>query len=153
MSAKMFPIVSHLLSAVVLILPLVGCGGSTDGVKRSAVSGQVELDGAPLKEGTILFTSLTGNVQATALGTITNGSYSIPADRGPAPGDYRIEISALEQKETPTDPSAAMKAAEGPPPKQLIAEKYNSKSELKTTINAGSNTGVDFKVESAAKSK
>ncbi len=83
--------------AVVLIaaLGLGGCGKS-DPLGRQAVSGTVNFQGKPLDQGSILFTPLDPKQGTPAGATIQGGKFSIPAQKGLAPGKYRVGISSPE---------------------------------------------------------
>src|SRR3954451_19184404 len=68
-----------------LVLPtLLGCGGT-----RTAVSGAVTYDGAPLANGTISFFPVDGQGPTNG-GPISNGKYSV---RDLVPGQKRVEIT------------------------------------------------------------
>jgi hypothetical protein len=69
-----------------------GCGGTNyDGDQRFAVSGKVTVDGEPMDHGLIAFMPQGQDVRVAG-GPITNGVYSIPEEKGPNAGTYRVEI-------------------------------------------------------------
>ncbi len=121
-----------------------GCGGDSG---RGAVSGKVTVDGQPLADGVITFVPAAGTEGPSAGSEVKDGRYSIPADTGPVPGDYRVELRA--QKKT----GKMIEVGSPEPPGTKIPEtvealpaKYNSKSTLKETIKAGNNP-LDFELK------
>lgn len=126
--------------AGLVLLGLVGCGGrGGDSLPRQPVEGVVTLDGAPVEKGTIQFMPTPGTAHATlASAMIKDGKYSIPKDRGPVPGGYRVIISAPDPKAPAVideDPGG-----EAPPPlPDLIPSQYNASSTLNAEIKAGPN--------------
>jgi hypothetical protein len=105
---------------------LLGCGpGNPQG--RKALSGKVTLNGGPLKEGNIeLHPMFQGGVQSG--GTITGGSYSIPAHQGVTPGKYRVSI--IDLVPTPQQPAGYMPGDPLPPsPKPKVPADWNSQSQ------------------------
>lgn len=125
-----------------------GCGPADKGPPRYAVKGTVTLDGSPLPHGTIQFQS-SGNVYGNTMAEVTQGTFSIPQKSGPIAGEYQVLISSIDKVPTPTDPEEAMRQAELPPPAEKIAEKYNSKTELKATVSESGPNEFTFAVESA----
>ncbi|MCZ2342530.1 MAG: hypothetical protein LC104_12170 [Bacteroidales bacterium] len=79
-----------------LILGLTGCGdGKPDTV---AVSGKVlYADGKPLPEGMIIFNPILGDDPAQLIKIQSDGTFSVTADLGVVPGDYRISLSPSEE--------------------------------------------------------
>jgi hypothetical protein len=140
------------LSLVVAIC-LTGCGGAgSSDLDRHVVSGKVTLDGTPVENGTIQFTPAEKLDREIVSGTsIKNGAYALPAEGGLPAGTYRVAISASTPlPPTPTDPDAAMKAAENPVvAKELIPAKYNTKSELTVEVASKGSTVKDFELTSA----
>jgi hypothetical protein len=113
------------------VLSLVGCDGA-DALGRHALSGQVTLDGAPIKQGSIRFESEAGAGTVLATGApIVEGAYQLPREGGLADGKYKVFVTAAEPdtrsaEEIMNDP--------GPGPKELVPAKYNVNSELVATI-------------------
>jgi hypothetical protein len=116
-------------SAVAVVLLAAGC---SFGPSTGTVSGEVTLDGAPLKEGTIDFVPADGKT-SSASATITDGKYKV--DAVPV-GEKIIKISAprvvgkrpvYDTKDSPTVDEV----------KELIPEKYNIRSDQKYTVAAG----------------
>lgn len=122
-----------------------GCNGPTDDLPRQAVSGTVNLDGQPLKEGMIQFQPTDpGNATAGGAG-IADGSYSVPKADGLAPGKYSVTISSTP---APTAP-AGLPGDPVPPPKEKIPPQYNAKTTLSATVTKeGPNDKIDFDLKS-----
>jgi hypothetical protein len=103
-----------------------GCGS-----KDSNVSGEVTLNGQPLKQGIIRFVPVDGKTQ-TADAQIVEGKFSatVPA------GEKRIEISApkVVGKKKMIDEPGAKEVEEVA---ELLPERYNVKSELKMNVESG----------------
>jgi hypothetical protein len=133
--------------APVAFLGFAGCGGSpgepVDAMPRTAVSGTVTLDGAPLAAGTIQFSPVPGEkaTTTTAVGTITDGKYVIERPLGPAPGNYKVSISSR--------PPVTIGPGQepGPPPKmepEKVPAKFNSQTTLTKEITDGGPNFCDF---------
>ena len=109
---------------------LVAAGCSSDS-SHGTVSGTVTLDGTPLASGLIRFVPADGQT-ATADATIANGEFTakVPV------GEKRVTISAPKvvgkrrMYETPDSPTVDVV-------EELLPERYNSRSELSITVEAG----------------
>jgi hypothetical protein len=117
---------------------LVGCG-SSDGLTRVIVKGDVRLNGSPVEKGQIRFIPQVGSKGPVYLQDILDGKYVCDRAGGVPVGQHRIEILAW-------DPSVPFPKGPGAPtPKQLAPEKYNVKSELTITLDDATNPVVkDF---------
>jgi hypothetical protein len=123
---------------------LSGCGGKV--TERVAVAGEVTFDGQPLQEGQVDFEPRGPG--RMAIGQVSNGRYTIAAERGPSAGDYLVRITA-------TRPTGAM-ASTGSKPgdelrevyEQFLPAKYNDASELSLKIDATSAIEKDFELHS-----
>lgn len=132
---------SWLRCSTILLLAIFvnGCGQDTGG--RFEVSGTVRFQGAPLQSGTIQFASddakqLTGSM-------ITDGRYSIPADKGLLPGKYTVRISASQEEgAAPAGPPGP--EAETHKAKDLIPPEYNVNSTLSAEVSQGGSNEFDF---------
>lgn len=118
-----------------LILTVIGCSSG-----EVAVSGTVTLDGKPLEEGNIAFRPLPvlATLEATS-GLVKGGKYQIKV----RPGQNQVEITAIKPIPGPKDPFGM-----GPPPKSIIPEKYNTKSELREEVQAGVGNEFNFTLTS-----
>lgn len=83
------------ITLVLTSLHLAGCAPGTGG--RVEVSGQVTFDGQPIENGSIALVPLDLAQGKSVGGTISGGTYLIPAAQGPLPGKYRVEIKALRK--------------------------------------------------------
>ncbi len=133
---KFFPIA---MVALTLSL-LVGCGGSSDGIKRADVSGTVTFEGTPVERGFIQFVPVPGVEGAPVKLTIENGEYSSSSDpvdsRGIPVGENRVEITASRST------GKQIKNEMGEMEDEIewyIPEKYNTNSELTMEIAPGDN--------------
>lgn len=117
----------------------IGCGGggpADSGPTRYALTGKVTLDGMPLDGGTISFLP-PGETDALRVsgGPITNGTFSIPREKGANEGTYRVEIRSRKPsgKKVPDPDMGGMidVMVEAVPPR------FNDKSELKEQVGPG----------------
>lgn len=139
---------SRQIALAFCLLTISGCfGGSAEHIERAAVTGTVTFDGKPLPEGSIQFvpdTDASGNplrgkaVQAM----ITDGSYSLSADQGPAVGTNKVLINATQK-------TGKFQESDGQKTeilKQYLPAKYNANSTLKYDVKSGDNQ-ADFTLE------
>lgn len=124
-------------------LAMTGCGG--DGIDRVEVTGAVTLDDRPLDGGHITFEPIGKGTSAGA--TIADGSFTIPKDKGPSPGQYRVRISAYrgtgEQIPDPDRPGQTTEKKES-----IIPDRYNRNTELERTVTADGENDFPFKLTS-----
>jgi hypothetical protein len=132
---------------LMVLIVSVGCGGGYSGPARGAVQGRVMIDGAPVEEGVIAFIPAAGTSGPSAGGVVLAGNYSIPEEKGPVVGTYRVEIRASRKTDRKIEAGSPF------PPGTMIDEtidlipaKYNSASELEHEIVAGANT-LDFELQ------
>lgn len=123
---------------------LTGCGADTGG--RVPVAGTVNLGGEPLERGTIELHPLeAGTVTG---GTIRDGRFEIPANKGAMPGNYEVRIYASDSSGAPVeDPNAPPGESDRPLQPELIDKRYNVESELTVEIGEGGNTDLTFDLE------
>ena len=125
--------------ALFLVALVCGCGESNP-LGRKAISGTVNLDGAPVKQGSINFQPLQkGGVSSGSV--IKDGKYSMPADKGLPTGKYRVTISAADSAASGLGPDG-MPGSAPPAPKELIPAKYNTES--KETVEVGDKRSYEF---------
>jgi len=124
-------------------LAMAGCGG--DGIDRVEVTGTVTLNDRPLGEGHISFESIGKGTSAGA--TIADGEFTIPKDKGPSPGEYRVRIYAYqgtgEQIPDPDNPGQTTEKKES-----IIPDRYNRNTELQRTVTADGENDFQFKLTS-----
>jgi hypothetical protein len=78
---------------------VAGCQHKTyDGPQRYPVSGTVAMDGELVDEGSIALTDPSNGAKLRgAGGEIVNGKFSVPEEKGPNAGSYRVHISWLKK--------------------------------------------------------
>lgn len=123
--------------------------GCSDGApERVAIRGSVNVDGAPLPKGSIVFVPTSGTEGPRAAGTIENGSYTIPKDQGPVVGKMRVEIFAEQNLGFALDDAEDVVRNAVPneviPPNPIPPE-YNQESTLVRETLPGDNT-LDFEI-------
>jgi hypothetical protein len=117
-----------LIAAVFVVT--VGC--SSDEVAKGTVTGEVTLDGQPLKTGLIRFVPADGKTP-TADATISDGKFTAVVPLG----EKKVEISApkvvgkLKMYDTPDSPVVEQTA-------EMIPQQYNVRSTLTLTVQKGS---------------
>jgi hypothetical protein len=144
-------VVSILLTAVkgtpcwcVLAALCLAATGCSEGSQRLPVSGQVRLDGEPLTSGTILMTPVkTGPVAGC---DIKDGLYEMPKERGPGPGEYRVEITAYRPTGQKVYDSDFNVSTETLVP--IIPARYNTQSELTAVVSEEGSNEFNFDLQS-----
>lgn len=146
------------LGAIALGL-LAGCNTSPqtnyDAVTLVEVSGTVKLDDKPLPNAVVKFEGENG--QRSMGKTDANGVYTLQFDsvkKGTTPGEKIVRISTAASLGEGSD-------EEGPPGEEggegesqvqkkteLVPAKYNTKSELKRTVEASGSQTIDFDLKS-----
>ncbi len=125
---------------------LSGCGSSSgDEFPREAVSGTITFDNQPLKEGNIQFLpDSPGEKFATTAGaTIHDGSFQIPKNEGPTPGQYHVAISS--GGDNAYRPAAG--EMPGVPPREIkekIPAQYNMRTKLTAEVHQGGPNTFQF---------
>lgn len=133
---------------LVLVVGLCGCGGEP-GFKRLAVSGDVNLDGAPLADGSIEFFPIAPTVGPRAAGQIKDGKFTMTNKTGPVAGTHRVEIY-VDQHIAMEEPEVAAAQPGYSLPPNPVDERFNTKSELKETISDAT-TPLKYEVKSRPK--
>jgi len=118
-----------------------GCGKSAP-ANVGGVSGRVTLAGEPLPEAVVTFAP-TKQGGSTALGkTKADGTYSLNYAKGISGaeiGENRVLVTTFDAGNPDSDPPR-------PAVPEKVPAKYNSQTELKVEVKAGSNT-FDFPLE------
>jgi len=117
-----------LAAGVFGLVLLAGCSGSSE----AKVSGDVLVDGQPLKKGRIEFVPAAAKA-AAASAEVTDGKYAVKV----APGEYKVKINGdkvvgkHKMYDTPDSPTVD-------DVRELVAAKYNDQTELTMTVQGGS---------------
>jgi len=113
----------------VLIVVSVGC--SSEDAAKGTVTGEVTLDGQPLKTGLIRFVPADGKTP-TADATITDGKFTAVVPLG----EKKVEISSpkvvgkIKMYDTPDSPVVDQT-------KDIIPQQYNVRTTLTLTVQKG----------------
>lgn len=121
---------SFALVGLVGLALIFGCGDD-----KSSVKGSVTFDSQPVASGTITFVKSDGElVREGAI--IKDGAFQaqVPA------GNYKIELNAQKVVGKRKQKSFDGKDEEVEITEELFPERYNTKSELTTKVERGSNT-------------
>jgi hypothetical protein len=136
---------SFLLLFVAFLVSLAGCGADNP-LNRQPVSGAITLDGQPMDHGSIEFSPQADDgVSSGAM--IVDGEYSIPAEKGLPPGEYRVRIYSPEGGQSaPADgpPGPNM----GPPAQERVPPNYNRESEIIVEVTAEGPNEFDYEIQS-----
>lgn len=129
----------------ILLFSLLGCGGNN----LASVNGTASYGGEPISDGEIRFIPQndTGDGPGMSGAKIIDGSYSVPADKGVAPGPVRVEIRATKKT------GKKIEAVPPAPPNseidetiQYIPRDYNTATTLTAEIKPGDNE-LNFDLE------
>jgi hypothetical protein len=138
--------VMNVRSAVFCLALAVGvfalAAAAAEPPRPQAVSGTVRFQGKPLDEGIIQFHPLEkGGTPVATL--IKNGRFEIPEGKGPREGKYKVEVSAPGAAVVIRDSNGARREDPGVRVERIPA-KYNQKSLLTVTIQAGKKNVLEF---------
>jgi len=124
-----------------VVLTVAGCGPKSD---RLAVSGNVSLNGTPLDNGTIRFTSIGSEKLVTSGALIQNGAYHVPQEKGLLAGSYQVEINSPDSAAPPVldRPSGMLMAPE------RIPAAYNTESKRTIEVSIDGDNEFDFEISS-----
>lgn len=132
------------MAATVLLAACVGCNRRNT-LDLQEVSGSVSFNAQLLENGTIQFSPLDpGGLAAGS--AIAEGKYLVPRQKGLPPGKYTVRISAAEQRPVTPGPASHAPGDALPPLKELLPERYNSKSELTAEVKSGGGNVFDFEL-------
>ncbi|WP_339734343.1 carboxypeptidase-like regulatory domain-containing protein [uncultured Gimesia sp.] len=125
---------------------LVGCSGEADSRPAVEIKGTITLDGAPLQQASIQFTSPKTGESAYA-NLDADGNYSISFPKADIGAEYEISVTPPVVEE-----ENAMALAEIPKEKTAtkIPAKYSNRSTsgLKTIIKQAGSNEADFELKS-----
>ncbi|MFN3189226.1 MAG: hypothetical protein ACE361_01795 [Aureliella sp.] len=138
-------------------LPLIclllcgGCGGPIS-QRRASVSGQVTLDGKPLKEGTVRFVPAAGNSGPKVSVPVDRGRFSTELRYGPMVGTNRVEIVSRDTGGLELDDEEAIDRLKGLRGRRIAVErvpaKYNSRTTLTVEISPDEENELEFALSS-----
>lgn len=108
---------------------LTGCGGEApySGDQRFPLSGKIVYRAEPVASGTLSLVPESEGGHPSG-GTITNGEFQIPEEKGPNKGKYRLQVywhKPTGKKTKDTDTGEEIDVVE-----QVIPPKYNDASQL-----------------------
>lgn len=133
-----------------LALLVAGCGESR--VEPGSVRGTVTLDGRPLAFGVIRFRLADDAEAPVASGQIIGGRFELPAVRGPAVGDHRVEIGPLTREELERQGEHALEELQAAGVRRIelidVPARYDERSDLKVTVVPGDGNEFAFDLTS-----
>jgi hypothetical protein len=121
---------SKRLLILVLLISLAGCGARSD---RLEITGTVTLDGVPLDEGSIRFTSL-GEKKISSGAVVQQGEYRIPQENGLTVGTYHVEITAPDANAPPVMVQVVPGKRGMPTQPDRIPPEYNVNSKQRVDV-------------------
>jgi hypothetical protein len=132
----------RVIFALLISLLSVGCQKSD----RLSVTGRVTLDGQPLASGVVNLVPLPGTKSPTSGSEIIDGEFSIAAEQGLLPGEFRVEITAMRSTGE-TDPHPVTREAVERL-EQYLPACYNTESTQTVNVAAGEKNHFEFPLES-----
>lgn len=140
-----------LVSSLALLAGCTGVSADYSNLDLASVSGTVTLDGQPLPNAYVVFEA---DDKTFSFGsTDANGQYTLQFNSqraGTTPGSkvVRITSNGAAGEVYEQDPDGVTEEGTSSASAEKIPAKYNTKSELKATIESGSNT-FDFELKTA----
>lgn len=128
-------IIGNRANWALLLLACVPCfvGCTEKEVSRVAVAGSITYAGEPVQQGQIVFEPCHNG--RMGIGQIVGGSYSIPPEHGPSPGEYLVRITAARPTGEMSDAGTlATDSTQREVFEQFLPTKYNDHSELTVEI-------------------
>lgn len=120
-----------------LLAAFSGCGGRD--ANRSAIRGDVTLDGKPIEQGSILFIPVDGAKGAATGGQIEKGRYQITSHNGAALGRNRVEVHAVYKTGRMIARGLGATGKMIEEQREGVATRFNSESMLTIEIKPGDN--------------
>jgi hypothetical protein len=135
------------LASALIALLMAGCGSGSSTMR---VWGDVSYENEAIQDGNIEFIPIEGTAGPNVGGVIKDGSYKIPAEKGPlSEGVYRVEIKAF--KESGVVPKKYKEKAL-PDRKPIFPPEYNIRSKLRVQIKPrASENQFDFHLSKPGK--
>lgn len=131
------------IALFVMALAIVGCNSKNSGIE---VTGNVQFNGQPLKNGLIHFEPMDGK-GISAARQVEDGKYEFSADSDMKPGKYKVSIRATPP-DSGLDADAAMNRGPQPPFVDPIPKKFNDKTELTVEVTTDGPNKFDFDLKS-----
>ena len=129
-------------AAVFLYGNVAGCGAAK--TNRTAVQGEVTLDGKPLEFASVQFIPMGDCRGPMATARVTKGQYSLPAAEGPAIGELLVQIRTDYGRLHPGEgPQQLVERYHGAPPEPIPA-RYHRQSVLQVTTTEGGDNKFSF---------
>jgi hypothetical protein len=139
--------------AALLTVLAAGCGAAEEPLSRVPVTGDVTLNGQPLKSGVILFVPDQATAGPAAMAVITDGKYELSETEGPIFGHHRVEIEATSFLDFELDDEqayAAYATAGGAPiANNPIPANYNRQSTLSAEVTSEDGHEFDYDLQVA----
>ncbi len=148
---RMFLITSLVVMCCLVVL---GCSGGA-GLETAPVTGTVTMDGAPMANVAVTFVPVAGGAAASGQ-TDTSGVYTLNTvgESGAVLGKHTVKVTSMQATGSGTGASVGSDSPEyakqasgdyaagsaAASVKEVIPEKYNTKSELSYEVVAGKNT-------------
>ncbi len=127
---------------------LCGCSGGVF-ENRQAVQGTVTLDGRPLSKALISFLPIGNTEGPKVSGVVQDGRFSIPAAKGPLPGEFQVKVEAIspEIEAMASGDFQSLRETAGTET-IVIAPEFNRESRLTATVRDGQPNRFQFQVKS-----
>lgn len=112
------------------LVATVGCGRH-DPFERQPLNGMISWQGKPIKYGTVVLEPAE-NQPAGATASLRDGVFTMPRKAGPSPGKYAVWVHAFDR--SGEVPPGTLPGQEGPPPKEILPDKYRLGAATEITI-------------------
>lgn len=132
-----------LLAVCAAVAIALGAAGGCGRPPAAALEGSVTFAGQPIDDGTIRLFPVDGTPGPGAAALVAAGRFAIEPGKGLVPGRYMVAIAATRPTGRTVKPEPGSEAdgsvAEY---EQFVPDRYNTKSELQVTLEAGRNEHV-----------
>lgn len=121
---------------------LIGCNNTPPIPKSYPVSGEVTLDGKPMKSGEVTFSSVSEGIRDTV--KVVDGKFADEV----LPGERQIEIRSYVPVKTNNAMYASSNVNGEPSMENIIPAKYNTQSTMTATVKESEGNQYSFEVTS-----
>lgn len=133
-----------------------GCSrGRRADFERTAVTGEVTLDGQPLSQGVVRFVPIEQTSGPKTTVTVIEGRFQAPESAGPLVGTHRIEIESTDMAGYAMDDENALSELREARVKRIdvvtVPAIYNARSQLTKTLEPGIENEFVFNLKSPAR--